>query len=134
MAKNENSGIDARKIIICTLVGLIIYILLISFFAVLIKFELIPHTMMKYASKLCLFAACLFGCTKAKSKSRGEPFINYILICFLIFGLLILMVSMNSNTKYDVAGIIVCILLCVLSCYLVLLKKNKNSKLHKRRK
>ena len=69
-----------------------------------------------------------------KGKVKDEKFINSML-GVLIFTLLVLTISTAcADWKIDVAGIVICMLIGIIGCFLLFMKFGQYSKMHKKRK
>lgn len=133
MPKKESHGLKAGTVIISSLIGYLIYIIFVVLMAACMKWQILSPNMPGLCSKVALFISTIIACSIAKRQGRGEEFINSIISAFMVFVLVILTGMLDKSAEIDLAGTIICLMLCVTACFLIFIKRHKNSKLHKRR-
>ncbi len=136
MSKKEKSScsFELKNVFISALIGLMFYLLLSICAAIMIQRNIIPYSMVSIISKADLFLAALLSCKLSIAKGRGEAFLNCLYSSILVFTITIILTLMCSEQKFDLAGVIACLMICLSGCFLILLINNKNGKMHKRKR
>ena len=134
MTKREGDSIKLGLILSISLLGAIIYLIVSLGINYLFISEIIPPTFMGVMSKLTLFIIGIWVGKIIKGKTREDKFINSIL-GVIIFTLLILIVAIAcAGWEIDIAGIVICILISIIGCFILFVKYDKYSKMNKKRK
>ena len=134
MARREGDSIKPGLILSVSVIGTIIYLIVSLGINYLFISKIVPMTYMGVISKLILFIIGMWVGKIIKGKVKDEKFINSIL-GVLIFTLLILTISTAcADWKIDVAGIVICMLIGIVGCFLLFVKFGQYSKMHKKRK
>ncbi len=132
--ESEFMGFDIKTIVMSSFIGFGIYLLLSLISAILVLKDILPLSCSEVISKVCFFASTLVCCAHVKQKGRGEAFLDCLASAVFMFGYALLLFLMYPGRKWDAAGVVTCIMLCVLSCLMMLVRKVKNGKVHKRKR
>ncbi len=136
MALSEKTDVvfDIKAVVISLIAGVALYIILCFSFAIVIRNGLVPYEFRGIISKGALLISVLVACSVASRRGRGEAFLNSICCAVTMFSAGIHCSFIFDDKEWDTVGTVICLLLCVLSCFLAVLQKEQNSNLHKRRK
>ncbi|MBE7017369.1 MAG: hypothetical protein E7420_04345 [Ruminococcaceae bacterium] len=133
MLKKERDGIRLGLICMTALGGILLFIVFALGINFLFMYNIIPVELMGIISKIIVFIISMIVASSIKRRIRKNEFINSMLGTMLYCTFVILLSVSNIKGDINMAGIVICILLCVLGCFLIFLKKDKSSKMHKNR-
>lgn len=134
MTKREGVSLKLGLIFAASALGSILYLVLAAGINYLFMIQIIPIGLMGIISKIELFVIVMISCKIIKGKIREEKFINCILGAIILNLLISLISSALRGWEIDPAGFVICLLISIIGCFLLFVKNDKYSKMHKKRK